>query len=501
MNTLRQFIYNNKWFLLIVLLSLLLKVALLLQGKVINPDAVIYIAAAKKHAHGLFNEGLHYYRMPFYPLLLALTHVVIPDWILAGQLLTIIPLVLALWPLYTLTQRLFNRESALWTMLLFAVLPAFNTVSTSIMRDPLFLLFVLSALLFLVVCYQDRRPKAMIGFSLFTVLAVMTRIEGVLLPVIALVVLFVFWRRSLPGAFQVRTVAGLILIPLALAAMLWGLGPLGINASLRLSEVSIWITSLVSLEIFTGYQHLMQALKALQQTLPRSALTGNLLETTRHYAPLIYVVGLTEIITRSIFPTSLLAFWAFRRREKKTVPLDRWLILLPWVAFVLLNLLFLLKMNFVQGRYLWIPIVLSLPWIGYGVSLWWQQRDNRKFVATLVIMLILLAPLSKTVAVAAKPQDTTIVEAGLWLRDYDPLRQLAILYNDRRLPLYADRVFEFRKTRKLKHLRKSAQRKKGVELVVLYLSNKKKENYAIEGFEPVKVIEGENKTVVFLRRT
>ena len=157
-------------------------------------------------------------------------------------------------------------------------------------------------------------------------------------------------------------------------------------------------------------------------------------------------------------------------------------------------------MNFIQTRYFWIPIVLTLPWIGFGVSLWWQERQQKKVFAFLVAVLIIVVPLSKTVAVAAISQDKTIVIAGLWLQNYDPLQQVTILYNDRRLSLYANRISEVKKPRKLEYLRKFAHRNKGVELVALYLSNKKKENYDTQGFETLKIFQGDKKTVVILKR-
>ncbi len=500
MTSLRQLFFNNRWFLLIVLLSLLLKVALLLQGGVVNSDALTYISAAERHSQGLFSEGLRYYRMPLYPILLAVTHTVIHNWILAGQLLTIFSLVLALWPMYALTQRLFDRQSALFTILLFAVLPEFNTLA--IMRDPLFLLFTLSALYFLVIFYKDKQVLWLVVFAMLSVLATLARIEGIILFLIAPLPIFFYWQHlRLLGRNQTRSFICLFLMFITIASVLWGANVAGFNSKLRLNEVSAWGRALLSFDFFSGYQQLMESIKNLQQTLPRGHLRNNLLEITRHYAPLIYCIGLFEVLVNAVFPTSLLAFWAYRWRAKGVLFFDRWLILLPWFTFVLLVILFLIKRNFIQTRYFWIPIVLTLPWIGYGISLWWQEQQQRKIIATVVIVLIIITPLSKTVAVAAKSKDTTIVKAGLWLRDYDPLRQVAILYNDRRLPLYADRISEVTKASKLKHLRKFAQRNKRVELVVLYLSNKKGENYAIEGFEPVKVFKGESKTVVFLRRT
>ena len=250
-----RFIKNNGWFLLIALLSLLLKVVLLLQGEVVNPDAATYIAAAERHSHGAFSEGLHYYRMPLYPLLLAATHFLVPDWIFAGQLLTVASLVLVLWPLYALTVRLFDRQAALWTILLFTVLPEFNTVA--IMRDPLFLLFTLGALHSLVVFYQQRKSVRLVVFILLAVLATLMRIEGAVLFVIAMVVMFFYWyhlwktNEKLAPVF-VCNVLVFIAIIIAIIIAIWGINVTGFSARFRLDEIVGWGSGLINLKIFSS---------------------------------------------------------------------------------------------------------------------------------------------------------------------------------------------------------------------------------------------------------
>jgi len=497
MSDFRQTFKENHWFLLIVLFSLLLKMVLLLQGEMVNPDAATYIAAAEKYAQGLFGEGLHYYRMPFYPLLLAAVHFFISDWVLSGQLLTVVALVSALFPLYALTIRLFDQHTALWTALLFAVLPKFNTLK--IIRDPLFLFFTLGALYFLVTFNQEKRTRSLLGFCMLAVLATLIRIEGILLfPIAAVPVLFYWW--NLKGSNRNKIFALACFVLMSLVVIFSRAEMAGLTTALRLNEVTQWVKGLYSLDFFSVYQHLMAAIKQLQQSLPGGHLRCNLLETTRHYAPLIYCIGLSEILVISVFPTSLLAFLAFRWQIEEKKKTFRWIILLVWVVFSLLNILFLLKMNFIQTRYFWVPIVLTLPWIGYGIDLWWRVRATRKIIATTVVLLIFIAPLSQTVATVMKSDDMIIIEAGNWLRGYDPLQKEMVLYNDRRLALYADRVDDVKKVRELEYLRGSAQKNKGVGLVVLYLSKKKNEDYVIQGFKIIRIFEEEEHKVVFLKR-
>jgi hypothetical protein len=59
---------------ILLLFSAIFKVILSLFIGVINHDGVLYITAAQKLAEGAFREALAIYRMPLYPLLIALTH-------------------------------------------------------------------------------------------------------------------------------------------------------------------------------------------------------------------------------------------------------------------------------------------------------------------------------------------------------------------------------------------------------------------------------------------
>ncbi|MCD6527973.1 MAG: glycosyltransferase family 39 protein [Desulfuromonas sp.] len=500
MNRVIDLLKVHRWLVLIAVLSLLLKLAFLLQGAIVNPDAATYIAAAEKYSQGLFNEGLCYYRMPFYPLLLAGIHAVVPDWIAAGRALTVVPLWLTLFPLYGLTRRLFSHQSALWTALLFAVLPTFNASCADIKRDPLFLLFSVTALLFLVLFFQQHRKRQIVWFSLFAVCATLTRIEGVLLPVIALVAVPFCSQRHGKKKMLVTAGIGLVVVPLIMALVLWGFEKMGLRTTSRLTEVTSWGKNLMNLKLFAGYQRLMEALKTFQHTLPRADLHNNLIEVTRHYAPLIYLIGLTEMVVKGIFPTSLLGLWGQRWRNREEMIPERRLLGLMWLGFILLNVLFNLTRNFTTERYLWIPMVLTLPWVGEGVRLWWQRYETRKLVALLIVGILCLAPLSKSVVAATRFQDQTVVEAGRWLKQYDPQQQLGVYYNDRRLPLYAERISDVTKVGSLNSLRRSAKRNRKVELVALYLSRKKNEDSTIPGFETVKEFCGKKKIVIILKR-
>ena len=134
--------------LILLLLSAALKISISLFITVINQDGELYITAAQKIAEGAFKEALTIHGMPLYPLLIALTHYVIPNWIAAARLVSIAASILTIIPLYLLTREIFHRQAALWACAAFALLPLSNHLSVAIMRDPLFLFFLAYAALF-----------------------------------------------------------------------------------------------------------------------------------------------------------------------------------------------------------------------------------------------------------------------------------------------------------------------------------------------------------------
>ena len=497
----RSFLLRHRSLFFIILLSTLLKLLFVWQGEVVNPDSATYIAAAQKHAAGLYGEALHYYRMPFYPLLLAAVHSIIPDWIRAGQLLTIVPMVLCLWPLYLLTQRLFGERAAIATAVLFAVLPSFNISSTAIKRDPLFLLFSLSALFVLIVIFQNRRMLWWPWFFLLSVFSVLTRIEGILLPIAAIVFLPFLWFSSDRRAhLSRRDWIVLCLLPLSVLSLVGVVNVLGVASFLRIDDVFRWGKELLSRDFFSTYQALMNALEALQDSYPSADLHNNLIETTRHYAPLIYLIGLLEMLVKMIFPTSLIALWMQRRATEKPQVRERWILLFVAAAVVVVNLLFCLKRDFTTERYLWLAVICVLPWVGQGMAVCWQRYQTHMVVLVATGLLVVGSPLAKTLSIAAQTQDRTVALAGKWLQEYDPAGNLFVMYNDRRLPLYANRAEDVIQVRELDGLRRQVVQDPRISFLALYVSNDKHENCAFPGFDVVKTFEGRRKTALFLQR-
>jgi 4-amino-4-deoxy-L-arabinose transferase-like glycosyltransferase len=499
MSTCRKLTTQHKAFFAIFALSVFIKTLFLLQSPVVNPDAATYIAAAQKHTEGLFAEGTGYYSMPFYPLLLAGIHFIIPDWILAGQLLSAVPLVLSLIPLYLLTLRLFDKQSALAAALLFAVLPVFNEASVEIMRDPLFLLFALSALALLAQNHYRYSYCTLIGAVLFAVLATLVRIEGVLLLVIVPAMLL--WqsrhRLSVKSATKALAIVGLSISTLGL--ILWVFSLLGISSKSRLPEIRIWVENIITLDLLDDYNRVMARLEEFQRQLPASHLRNNILEITRHYAPLIYLLGLIEILIKEIWPFSLIGLWALRYRTLPLLRSPRVLLFWTMAAFLLLGMLFCISKNFITTRYVWIPIALLIPLIGHGITLILQRLAHRKLAVIALSVLFFAGPATKTLA-QLESDRPSITQAAIWLKQKDPNRELNIIFNDRRLLLYTDRIYAPNYGNAFNIIKKNKNWKPRADLFILKVGNKELDQLPLEGFREVKIFEDRRTRILVLER-
>mgnify|MGYP006304594967 CR=1 FL=1 len=163
---------------LIVSLSIKLTLLILMHDATINTDGTLYIKAAMEFAAGNFAGGIDIYPMPAYPLILAVAHMIIPDWIMAGYIVSIACMVLVTIPLFHITRISAGPNAAFWSCLVFAVLPQINEWSFYISRDPIFLLTVSWFVSFALYSIRKNDTTAYLGAFLLAWLSILFRVEG-----------------------------------------------------------------------------------------------------------------------------------------------------------------------------------------------------------------------------------------------------------------------------------------------------------------------------------
>jgi len=355
--------------LVLFLLSAILKAILSLCIGVMNPDdGVVYIAAAQKLAGGAFKEALAIYGMPLYPLLIALTHYFIPDWIAAALIISIISSVLTIIPLYLLTKEMFYQQAALWACAAFALLPLSNHWSVGVLRDPLFLFFLAWSTYFAYRAIHSRKLVHFLLSSLTCLISIMCRLEGLILYTFyTLYVSCLFFRRSQDRNGLLKGMLVYMAPPLFIF-ILFSLGTKWPPTFNRMDVVILKIREITNLKLVDNYIHIYNQLKNFEIATTKTHQWQNLIEIVRHYIPIIYLIGLLEKFFKALFPPYLIplvvGLWKVRNRNNV-------FILLLTACYFLSLYYYMISTNSIRERYLLTPAFFptSLYWSGVRQAL------------------------------------------------------------------------------------------------------------------------------------
>jgi 4-amino-4-deoxy-L-arabinose transferase-like glycosyltransferase len=443
----------------IVFASAAIKILFALADPVINVDGVLYIAAAKQIAARNFRAAMEIYSMPFYPLLIALMHIIVNDWVWAARIISIFTIVLAIFPLYLITKELFNPQAGLWACLIFALVPFPNEWAMAVIRDPAFL-FCFACSVFFCICVITRKKIIYCFLSfIFAWTALLFRIEGIIFfPVVFFMFVsflicgfgeWQFWLRRIGVWFVLSFLAGGVLVGIAFLD-----GTVSLN---RLDEIGQEMENLSQLNFLENYHALYDELKKLEGTPPFSTGNQNILAITRHYMPVIYMLGVLENMARVLFPIFIIPlFWGFSHKWERHHSFIGCVV----IAYLLIVYYSLINRDFIEIRFIFAPVFLMYPWVGKGLdSIWVKMRKSTRFRLSAFVFLILfiMMPLYKT-GNNIFPQDTALREAGQWLAMSPEFNNTHIVTTDSRIPFYANKESES----------------------FLYISNKKAINFYVE---------------------
>jgi len=428
----------------VLLLSLLLKTVICSFTEVINVDGALYLNVAQTFEAGRFKDAASLFPMPFYPLLLAGVHLLVPQWTVAAYFTSVASSVLVLVPLYLIARRLFDDRAAFWTCLAWAVCPEANDWGTQIMRDPPFLLFFAWAVHFTLKAMEDPKVRYFLLTALFLALGALLRIEALIFTLftIGFFLTLAFYCPDRRRFIWRGLLCWLLLLLGAgmLLAIILGDQWTAFN---RADQISQALRELLGLRFLDNYLLIYEKLKIFQQELPYPDGGQNFMEISRHYMPMIYLVGLAESYASFLFAPFLLPLFLGVRRANPRSPSvgreGRLFTASGIVLFVIVVYYRHVEMNFITQRYLLSAAFLAYPWIGRGLDLLWtrcREASYRSMLTALLVLAFVAAPVYKSL----KPlgdQDPLVKRAGQWLVEHPRYREVKILSTDARIPYYA----------------------------------------------------------------
>ncbi|UCG81657.1 MAG: glycosyltransferase family 39 protein, partial [Desulfobacterales bacterium] len=488
---------------LLIVLSLCFKLWVLLRVEVINPDGVFYLKAARHYLLGDFKAALEIRPMPFYPLLIAAVHrFLVPDLVLAGQVLSVFFLTGMLIPCCLLVRESWNDAAAFWGGALLATSPYFNRHAVDVVRDPAFLFFLSWATWATWRLLETENWRWAALASLMATLCTLSRVEGALLFLALAVACLLSSRGQSIGR---RTGMAAILIFAGPACI----APLAAWVAIRWGELpTSRLPELLSVKhkfsmVVEKYRLYYEMLRTLEQQLPDGGYSRSFFSLTRHYIPLIYLIGLAHSLLRVAHPAIFIASLAGLKTRQHISSSFRWVLGLVFVTYLLLAMLLRFQDAWYSNRFIYTPALILTLWAGPGVVVIWQWQRQRwqhgwtRWVATTMTVALLLSPAVK-VFTYRHGRETNIRQAGLWLSRHTP-DGTRVLTNDRRIGFYADRELTFTPIDIHADISKLGSQRKSSYIVLRGKKHELAGFPAPSGYEEVQRFPGKRGTIVIFQ--
>lgn len=180
-------------------LGLAIRLYLSLTSFCISGDGLAYLAMARDYAAGEPAKALASVFSPLYPLLIALIHPLVPDWELAGELVSTFFGTATVALAYGLVLEAHRRRDlAIGAAALTAIHPGLTAYSASVRTEAGYICLMVASALLVVRGLNGARVREVAAGGLVGGLAYLYRTEGIGLPVVVAFIVpaaAFFWRR------------------------------------------------------------------------------------------------------------------------------------------------------------------------------------------------------------------------------------------------------------------------------------------------------------------
>lgn len=186
----------NGEILLLYLIALALRVFLVFTAAGIADDGCGYLFLAREIAGGNFHAAFSSVWPPLFPVFSAGASFIFRDIELAGRMVSCIFGSLTVFPLFLLVKSIFDKKTALMTVLFFAVHPYLCQASAEALSEALYFFFVTSIASISWFAIRKKKAAFFLPVGLLLLLTGLTRFEGftLILPVLAWI-----WVTGLPN--------------------------------------------------------------------------------------------------------------------------------------------------------------------------------------------------------------------------------------------------------------------------------------------------------------
>ncbi|HEY6419231.1 MAG TPA: glycosyltransferase family 39 protein [Candidatus Binataceae bacterium] len=184
---------------IVTLSALAIRLYLTFTSYCISGDGVAYVGIARNLAAGNTAKALASVFPPLYPWLISIVHLLVPDWEIAGQLISSLLGAAAVVPVYYLVREVFaRRDFAAGAAILTAIHPDLAQYSASVRTEAGYITMIVAAVLLTLMAIRRQRLGWFAGAGLLYGIAYWYRTEAIGMPVVSagfLIVGALWWRE------------------------------------------------------------------------------------------------------------------------------------------------------------------------------------------------------------------------------------------------------------------------------------------------------------------
>lgn len=213
---------SPKLLILLILLAILIRGFLALNTYMIGTDSTKFLWMAQDIYEGKFSEALRMIYHPFYPFIISSLNFFINNIELSAVIISIIFGSLTLIALFYLVKSTFGYEIAIITSIFYIFHPHLVDVEADIMTEGVFIFFFISTIALGWRALREGQWFMYIVTGAFAVLAYLTRIEGIILPILfTLWTIIYFIKRCVSKNKCVEIITGLLLFWVVLSLVVF----------------------------------------------------------------------------------------------------------------------------------------------------------------------------------------------------------------------------------------------------------------------------------------
>ena len=411
---------------IILMIALGVRLIALTQNYVVANDGVLYIKMAQLFSTGEYHNELlrNYSYYAFFPVFILLFNKILGDWVLAGQLISVLFGTLTVIPLYLLGRRIFDEKIAFFGAFFYSINPDLVKYSTEVLRDIPFSFFFITAIWLGYKGIKDEK-LILVGFAgLFIALSASLRLEG--LALLVCLPAFFFWnsiKNSISWGKPITACGLLWAVPLSILILFGFLfAQKGINiGSMQMAKSKAVIISSQN-KYFKSVEKEVEEKRFSQKT-------KRFIDLAIKHRFVLYASNIIYKTTKVFNILFLLFLFGLIKRRVVRYRPEEFLLFAIYAVFITVFFLYMNITDYLSTRHPFAIVTLSLIWCGVGfielkerLNSWLEARDFQLKAMALrwlnpLILLLICIPLLSMAWAPQRKDKVELKEIGLWLKN------------------------------------------------------------------------------------